>query len=70
VSGVRRDDRGLLTVERRALVVDPSAPDEIIPDRVFDALVDRGLGRWGSDGYWAPTELGALALRCCPPEAP
>lgn len=61
--------KGLSALERRALVVDPSAVGEWIPGHVFDDLIARGLARWKRRGWWpfagtyfAPTDLGQKLL--------
>lgn len=60
--------RGLTYLERRALIVDPSAVDEGIPDLVFRELIRLGRGVDTAEGFEA-TELGRLALEVCPEQA-
>lgn len=57
--------RGLTRLERRALIVDPNAVGEAIPDCVFEELIRSGRGRDTPNGFEA-TALGELALRICP----
>lgn len=62
--------RGLTDLERRTLQP-VGNPGEWAPDAVFVELVRLGRGRWVPDAegsYFAPTELGLLALRVCPQE--
>jgi hypothetical protein len=57
--------RGLSDDERRALVP-IGEPGEHVPDAVFVALIERGLGAWvpeGDTNFWQPTSLGELAVR-------
>lgn len=58
--------KGLSDDERRALVP-IGEPGECVPDSVFVALIERGLGAWvpeGDQSFWQPTSLGELAVRC------
>ncbi len=57
--------RGLTKNERRALVVDPTADGETMPDVVFSDLIRDGRGYWGPE-YFEVTEMGQKALRVCP----
>ena len=59
--------RGLTRLERRALVVDPQAEGEGIPEFVFQALIASGRARDTSSGFEA-TASGLLALEVCPEE--
>lgn len=57
--------RGLTRDERRALLIDPSAWGESLPDLVFDQLIKDGRGQWTAEGFEA-TSWGRLALVVCP----
>lgn len=59
--------RGLTRLERRALIVDPSAEGEEIPDYVFINLIAQGRAIEGQFTFDA-TEMGLKALRVCPIE--
>lgn len=53
----------LLTDQEHIALRTVGPPDEgPVSDEVFVSLEQRGLGRWGADGYWAVTPAGERAL--------
>ena len=60
--------RGLTYLERRALIVDPSAENEGIPEVVFRELIRLGRAHETLDGHFEATAAGLLALEICPME--
>lgn len=58
--------KGLTWLERRALVNDPTAAGEWIPEFVFEQLLRDRRATYDASGDFVPTRVGELALLVCP----